>query len=243
MSDFGGLIREAREKAGLSSHRVAELVGRASGTVKAWERGRTVPNDPFVVSSLAAVLAIDEGSLFRAAGLDVPLRHEALTIEQELATIAPSKPQSQNRPPREEPRPLPPEVLSSRTADEQPVLTGPMPDENTRDVQPLDSDTSPSEAVTDFLEKSRDVIAGAAAPAVEMLKRAGRATRRPLATTASHGSGTGSYMEDPDERWSYRLRLLWTATGIGILGVLFLWAGSRALEAFGETWDALLAGL
>jgi hypothetical protein len=50
-------------------------------------------------------------------------------------------------------------------------------------------------------------------------------------------------MDDPDERWSYRLRAMWTAAGVGVLGVLLLWAGSRAWQAFGETWDALLSGL
>lgn len=235
MSEFGGLIRDAREKAGLSAHRVAELIGRASGTVKAWERGRTVPTDPFVVSSLAAVLAIDEGSLFRAAGLDLPLRHEALTIEQELATIAPSK--AQKPPPRQEPGPLTQQTPSSVITDEQPVV----PTREERPPELVAADASASEAVTEFFDRSRDAMASAAAPAVEMAKRARRATRRPAAGTASPAAG--SYLEDPDERWSYRLRSLWTATGVGILGVLLLWAGSRALDAFGEAWDALLAGL
>lgn len=234
MSDFGGLIRDARERAGLSPHRVAELIGRASGTVKAWERGRTVPTDPFVVSSLAAVLAIDEGSLFQAAGLDLPRRHEALTIEQELATIAPSK--AQNPPPRQVPRTLTPPTPSPVITDEQVAAT-----REERSPELVASDPSTSESVTEFFERGRDAMANAAAPAVEMAKKARRATRRPAAGTASTGSG--SYIEDPDERWSYRLRSLWTATGVGILGVLLLWAGSRALEAFGETWDALLAGL
>jgi transcriptional regulator with XRE-family HTH domain len=96
MSEFGGLIRDARERLGLSPHRVGELIGRASGTVKAWERGRTIPNDPFVVTSLAAVLAIDERALFRAAGLTPPDAPPVTTIEQQLASIAPAAPISSN---------------------------------------------------------------------------------------------------------------------------------------------------
>lgn len=243
MSDFGGLIRDAREKAGLSPHRVAELIGRASGTVKAWERGRTVPNDPFVVSSLAAVLAIDEESLFRAAGLDVPLRHEALTIEQELATIAPSKPQPRSPSSHPEPRPLSSDAPSSVITDEQPAVARSTAVEGSPDLLPSEKDSSPSEAVTEFLGRAGAAIADA--PAVQMMKKAGREkpTRRSPSAPASPTPGTVSYMEDPDEQWSYRLRSLWTAAGVGILGMLLLWAGSRALEAFGETWDALLAGL
>lgn len=242
MSEFGGLIRDAREKAGLSPHRVAELIGRASGTVKAWERGRTIPSDPFVVSSLAAVLAIDEGSLFRAAGLDLPLRHEALTIEQELATIAPSKPQPQDTPPLPEPPPLSSERASSVTTGEQPF-----PARSTfREVPaPLPSDGAPSEAAAEFFGRGRDLATDDTAPAVPKRRKAARERPSPRLAVESTQPAISpvSYMEDPDERWSYRLRSLWTAAGVGILGLLLLWAGSRALDAFGETWDALLAGL
>ena len=72
MAQFGSLIAEHRERLGLSSGRVAELVGRSPGTVRAWERGRSQPEDPIVVSSLAAVLGIDETELFLAAGMEPP---------------------------------------------------------------------------------------------------------------------------------------------------------------------------
>jgi transcriptional regulator with XRE-family HTH domain len=87
--DFGGLIRRQRDQLGLSVNRVAELVGRAPGTVKNWERGRSVPSDPGLLSTIAAVLAIPESELFEAAGLDAPLWEHAPTIEQSLSEIAP----------------------------------------------------------------------------------------------------------------------------------------------------------
>ena len=249
MSDFGGLIRDAREKLGMSPNRVAELIGRASGTVKAWERGRTVPSDPFVVSSLAAVLAIDEDTLFRAANLNLPDRHQPLTIEQELATIAPSRPVAGSSPTPNTERPAI-------------VADSPDPAPPAEEVDDRDDLAPAVSSPSDFFQKGMESLAGAGAPLLEKIRarreplleklrerrrRAPRPTptpvsRAPMSTTAAVVP-TGSYMDDPEERWSYRLRAVWTAAGVAGLGVLLLWAGSRALDAFGETWDALLAGL
>lgn len=216
MSDFGGLIRDAREKLGLSPHRVAELIGRGTGIVKAWERGRAVPTDPFVITSLAAVLAVEETRLFRAAGIDPPGRQPTLTIEQELATIAP-------------PRPAPEE--GTETAAEG-VSRGVMTQETPSAPKPQ-PETATS-AVTEYVP--RQPVAPAAAP-----PPAHREPRSPR--VASEQAIARSYMDDPEERWSYRLRAAWTAAGVGALGILMLWAGSRALDAFGDVWDSLLSGL
>jgi ribosome-binding protein aMBF1 (putative translation factor) len=249
MSDFGGLIRDAREKLGMSPHRVAELIGRASGTVRAWERGRTVPSDPFVVSSLAAVLAINEETLFRAANLNPPNRHEPLTIEQELATIAPSRPTVAASPTPTTERPAivadvpsrhhlpgPPRIRSSlsrpfrvpRTSSRKASTRSP------RQV-PRFSRTCGRAA----LLFSRSCAHAVPTPPASLRARQNRAPMPAPVPVVP----TGSYLDDPEERWSYRLRAVWTAAGVGALGVLLLWAGSRALAAFGETWDALLAGL
>ena len=248
MSDFGGLIRDAREARGLSPHRVGELIGRASGTVKSWERGRTVPADPHVVTSLAAVLGLDELALFRAAGLNPPDHREALTIEQELATIAPRSAPSD--PPREvelqfirAPAGAPsgaPELASEGVARNQGVETETASNET---AQPEESVT---DAVTAFLQKGVDVIAEASAPVLEQFRKARKERTRPAPRPiVSHQpvAPSGSYLDDPDEQWSYRLRSLWTAAGVGVLGILLLWAGSRALDALGDSWEALLAGL
>lgn len=219
MSDFGGLIRDAREKLGLSPHRVAELIGRGTGIVKAWERGRAVPTDPFVITSLAAVLAVEETRLFRAAGIDPPGRQPTLTIEQELATIAPPR----------QPRPAPEEGTETSA---EGVPRGVMTQETPSAPKPQ-PETATS-AVTEYVARQADAPAAAPTPA----RREPRSPR-----VASEQAIARSYMDDPEERWSYRLRAIWTAAGVGVLGVLMLWAGSRALDAFGDVWDSLLSGL
>jgi transcriptional regulator with XRE-family HTH domain len=245
MSDFGGLIKDARERLGLSPHRVAELIGRAAGSVRAWERGRTVPTDPLVVTSLAAVLAIDETELFRAAGLTPPGVAPTTTIEQQLASIAPAA-----RAPS--PATVPQPERSSVATDEHPAAE----DDGSDDAE---AGETPLDAIADFLQKGKEAIVDVGVPAIERLRRRPRRTNRsdrrgsssssPTGTHPALPSGsypvmpTGSYMDDPEERWAYRLRTLWTAAGIGALGVLLVWAGSRTLEALGEAWDALLAGL
>ena len=250
MSEFGGLIRDARERLGLSPHRVAELIGRASGTVKAWERGRTVPNDPFVVTSLAAVLAIDEPTLFRAAGLTPPTVAPANTIEQDLASIAPAKTPAHAPP---QPRPAA-EAESERGAvitDEHPAVTTESGSIGAGEApaaeSPLDAIGAFLDKGVEVLEKGREAIVEAGVPAIERLRRRRRQPKarpdpRPV-VIPSVQPVSESYMDDPDERWAYRLRTIWTAAGVGALGLLLLWAGSRALDAFGDTWDALLAGL
>jgi hypothetical protein len=101
------------------------------------------------------------------------------------------------------------------------------------------------EVVTDVLQKGKAVLVEAGAPVLAGLRRS-REEQRPRPAAIPPPTApvpTGSYMDDPDERWSYRLRTVWTAAGLGALGVLLLWAGSRALDALGDTWNALLAGL
>lgn len=214
MSEFGGLIRDAREKLGLSPHRVAELIGRGTGIVKAWERGRAVPTDPFVITSLAAVLAVDEARLFRAAGMEPPDRQPTRTIEQELATIAPQRP----------PVPEPTDSQEAETASRTVI---------TRQESPEPKPLPPA------AHAPRHVTPRAAPSQPERpLTRLGEPTPARVEAATPR-----SYMDDPEERWSYRLRAVWTAAGIVGLAVILLWAGSRALDALGDAWDALLAGL
>jgi transcriptional regulator with XRE-family HTH domain len=243
MSEFGGLIKEARERLGLSPHRVAELIGRAPGTVKAWERGRTVPNDPFVLTSLAAVLAINEAKLFDVAGLPQPGVVATPTIEQELASIAPV---------RQAPSPPPSDASPAAGRSAPPPVAAYEPQgvaETTEMVEPRQSQQSESEPFpgSEFFHKGVDPIKRfwsflgerSAKPSQrDRVRRESRAIPiRPAAIP------TGSYMDDPDERWSYRLRAFWTTAGMVGLVIVLLWSGSRALQALGDTWDALLSGL
>ncbi len=126
--DFGGTIKASRERLGLSQSRVAELVGRTQATVRSWEHGRTAPTDAGTIKSLAAILALDEEDMFRAAGLEPPAPRSQLTMEQILSEIAPANlppvvsrapaPQPE-RGPEATPAPLPIEI-------EEPTLAQPV---------------------------------------------------------------------------------------------------------------------
>lgn len=246
MSEFGGLIKEARERLGLSPHRVAELVGRAPGTVKAWERGRTVPNDPFVLTSLAAVLAINEAKLFHVAGLPQPGLVATPTIEQELASIAPV---------RQAPTPPSPDPSLSDGQSSPSVGpgAGPVAENEPQGVaettvepeQPQQSESEPFPG-SDFFQKGVDPVKKLWSFFGERSRSGTRDRVRPESRAIPIRPAaipTGSYMDDPDERWAYRLRAFWTTAGMAGLVIVLLWSGSRALQALGDTWDALLSGL
>lgn len=71
--------------------RLGDLVGRSRSAVRAWERGESVPDDRSVLAALAAVLDLDEGSLYEAAGVDRPSQETRPTVEQALATLRPDQ--------------------------------------------------------------------------------------------------------------------------------------------------------
>ena len=90
---FGRTVRYRRTKLGLSQAKLAELVGRSTATVRAWERDKSRPNDPKVLEALAAILGVDERQLFDKAEVETPLFEEnSPTVEQALATLAPPEP-------------------------------------------------------------------------------------------------------------------------------------------------------
>lgn len=124
--DFGGLVRRSRERLGLSQARLGELVGRAASTIRAWERGQTVPTDPTAVSTLAAVLGLDEPELFELAGLDPPLVIEDHpTIEQSLREIAPREVVDDPSPP-----PVQESLLDGASGSESPAAKTPIAPED-----------------------------------------------------------------------------------------------------------------
>ena len=92
---FGRTVRYRRTKLGLSQTKLAELVGRSTATVRSWERDRTRPNDDKVLTTLAAILGIDERQLFEKADMVPPQPVEEEThptVEQVLATLTPTRP-------------------------------------------------------------------------------------------------------------------------------------------------------
>ena len=252
MSEFGGLIKEARQRLGLSPHRVAELIGRAPGTVKAWERGRTVPSDPFVLTSLAAVLAINESKLFHVAGLPLPGVVATPTIEQELASIAPVRQAPAPPPPPPDPSlvaggRLPSVVLDSAPVAEHEPQGGAETSQAVEQHPPRESESEPFPG-SDFFQKGVDPFKkfwsffGERSRTKSLQPDRVRPEPRSIPVRPA-AIPTGSYMDDPDQRWSYRLRAFWTTAGMAGLVIVLLWSGSRAWQALGATWDALLSGL
>ena len=121
---FGRTVRYRRTKLGLSQAKLGELVGRAATTIRSWERDTTHPNDPKVISALAAILAIDEQMLFEKAGIDMPAQEASPTMEEYLATLRPA-----------EPTPLPDandseSIESEDTAEDDPVVPETEPTSN-----------------------------------------------------------------------------------------------------------------
>ena len=222
MSTFGSLISKQRERLGLSSARVGELVGRSPATVRGWERGRSQPDDPVVVSSLAAVLGIDESDLFAAAGLEPPRASTPFSLEETLSTIAPTQ---ADRPSKHAAEPdLPVAATTGRAAERRGKLS--------EVDSPIDKVRT---ALGSFAETWRQQQATQPSNRLPEPAPSVVAQRRSLASL--------SYMEDVEQRWSYRVRSILTAAGIGLLGIVLLWAGSQLLGAVGDVWDALTAGL
>ena len=86
---FGRTVRYRRTKLGLSQAKLGELVGRSSITIRSWERDKSHPNDPHVITTLSAILGVDERSLFEKAGQTQPELETSPTIEEELASLSP----------------------------------------------------------------------------------------------------------------------------------------------------------
>lgn len=226
MAQFGTLVAEHRERLGLSTSRLAELVGRAPSSVRSWERGSSVPDDAVVVSSLAAVLGIEESALFEAAGLTLPRRSMPASLEDTFSSIAPS-------------------------ADTRQVDVEQMPDQPMAAARhartSAESKLDGKESVLDKFRSALEVVTGNDATSADR-STSRAAVRSPVATGSSITTGRKpmnalSYMEDVEERWSYRLRAILTVAGVGLLVIVLGWAASELLAAVGDVWDALTAGL
>ena len=90
--DFGEVVRQGREQAGLSQVRLAEFIGKSPSALRAWEHGRSRPSDAAAVRALAAVLGLDEGDLLDAAGFERPVTSDPRpTMEQDLISLAPDR--------------------------------------------------------------------------------------------------------------------------------------------------------
>lgn len=225
MAQFGSLIAEHRERLGLSTSRLAELIGRAPSSIRAWEKGRSTPNDAVVVTSLAAVLGIDEVELFRAAGLPAPEHRPHASLEETLSSIAPS-------------------------ADTRQVDVEAMPDQPTAGARharsSAESKLDGKDTVFDKFRSALEVVRSDAGAGGSEPDQPGARPAPPAAVPVPNGrkpTKALSYMEDVEQRWSYRMRAILTVAGVGLLVVVLGWASSELFSALGDVWDALTAGL
>lgn len=282
--EFGGLVKRSRERLGLSQTRVGELVGRAPSTVRAWERGQSIPNDPSALSSLAAVLGLDEVELYRLAGLEPPMVIENFpTIEQSLREIAPVPPRVQ---------PVQPPLVDQPTLDEQIRLTEPRsnveavssetatpekpaPPEAQRPIgagpetpvaagvrsEPIRPAPATSLPVEDVTAAQLEEMLGEMPPrrrtrprdtnkdplgrrALEAIRSLDAPWRRKRSASEPVGKPlSASYVEIPEQRRFYRLRIVYTAVAMVVVVLLGIWSLGAARDAIGVALDLLLENL
>jgi transcriptional regulator with XRE-family HTH domain len=229
------MIRGAREKLGLSHTRLADLVGRSPSIVRAWERGHTIPEETSVLSSLAAVLGLDERSVFTAAGVTLPGPRTTRTLEQSLSEIAPTALGGPVRVPSGgAPAPQP---AAPVRAGVPPV--SPPPGDDSRPAASAGrrgNHRSPSPR-----KGSRSGTVRWWEPARSLLRRRPTGSRPAAspAPTVPAPAQARSYVEDPGQRLLYRMRSLFLLAGIVVMLIVFVWAAGGFFDAVGASLDAI----
>lgn len=216
---FGRTVRYRRTKLGMSQAKLADLVGRTATTIRAWERDKSRPNDPNVLSALAAVLGIDERHLFDKAGVEPPEAATSPTVEQALATLSfedvvDASGDGAEADQRDEPRPEP-------EADREPAAAIPAEEPERQPSMARQSET---------VGASRQPAYVAPPDPFE---------RAPVTPTTADLS----YMEDDSQRQLYRVRNLATMVAFVALVIAFIWALGEGMGALGEWWGDFVANL
>lgn len=221
---FGRTIRFRRTKLGLSQTKLGELVGRSPSTIRSWERDDSTPNDPDVLMALAAVLGVEQRTLFEKAGVDRPDIETSPTLEQELATLRPPVVEGE-----EETENHGVEITFSYQElaglgvelEDEPIVIDEEPDPEV-EVEEQAAD-SPVPAFTE--PRAPYVVTRLSSAPMEQMYR------------------EPSYLEDPSERQLYRVRTVATAVGVVVLLLLLMYAAGKTLESFGEWWDSFFGNL
>jgi transcriptional regulator with XRE-family HTH domain len=229
---FGRTVRYRRTKLGLSQTKLAELVGRSTTTVRSWERDRSTPNDASVLFALAAVLGLDDRTLFDKAGMPMPDRELSPTVEQALASLAPV------------------DVRIPDAIDEQAVVI------DTEDVDSaLESETLEHvSSIPDAPDRSADAD-GELETDFEPFPLSGpepvgampEPSPQPafisppdpfVYTAPSMSAAEPSYIEDNDQRQLYRIRNLATFVLIVALIVILIWSATSGIDALKQWWTS-----
>jgi transcriptional regulator with XRE-family HTH domain len=230
---FGRTVRYRRTKLGLSQAKLGELVGRSTATIKSWEKDKTRPSDPKVLSTLAAILGVSEYQLFDKTDVDRPVLEETSpTVEQALAELS-----------REQPIVVPnstPEPHAADTAaytddtETEPLEVGPAVAADLDDPESEVPIRQPEEAPS---EKAPALVSmGASQPAYA-------APPEPYVQAPITPSPEVSYIEDRSQRQMYRVRTLATIVALVALVVAFIWAFGEGLGALGDWWDSFFNNL
>jgi transcriptional regulator with XRE-family HTH domain len=239
---FGRTVRFRRTKLGLSQTKLAELVGRSVTTIRSWERDKSVPTDPKALAALAAILGVDERSLFEKAGQAVPAAEDSPTIEEALATLDPDLVEGTTFGTVEEPDETSP--ADDEAATEEPAVVD---DVVTPAIEEPAAEEGVAEAAAEeFFEAA---VADESEPEVaEVTPRTPAPSYAAPPTPYSVVSAVPpahepSYMEDSTQRQLYRVRNLATVVVLVALGIAFLWALSEGLGALGDWWDEFFGNL
>jgi transcriptional regulator with XRE-family HTH domain len=210
---FGRTVRYRRTKLGLSQAKLGDLVGRSPATIRSWERDSTQPNDPKILSALAAILAIDERMLFDKAGVEVPAHESEPTVEQALATLRP-------------------EGKSDRGSSELEINQQVEGDSHAED-EPAEREEGPDGRVEPFRPRPTQPQRVAYTVPPEPL---------PI-THLTPSVTDLSYIEDESQKQMYRVRNLATMVVGVVLVIAFIWAISEGWGALGEWWDEFFGNL
>lgn len=224
---FGRTVRYRRTQLGLSQAKLAELVGRSTPTIRSWERDKSRPNDPQVLSALAAILGVDERQLFEKVDLERPASVETSpTVEQALATLSAEKsPVREDRVEIDEPDPdtAPPESV----------------DEYRLDLVELEADYEEGDSLTREPAKAERVLVPSASVRPAYVAPPDPYVQTPITPTLADAS----YIEDSSQRQLYRVRNLATLVAVVAMIIAFVWALGEGLGALGDWWDDFFGDL
>jgi len=242
---FGRTVRYRRTKLGLSQAKLGDLVGRSASTIRSWERDNSVPNDPKILTALAAILGIDEVHLFEKAGTELPGIESSPTVEEALATL---NPESSYGPAMSMFDLEPAEIVSDQGEDDSPDsadLDGPDDRDDPADAEdgdlppvvfpapgphgPLTQPDPISVSPVTELPAERPALS----PSPEQFRL----------TTPTPSVHEVSYVEDQSQRQMYRVRTMATVVAALALVIALIWALNESLGALGDWWDQFFGNL
>ena len=226
---LGDLIRQQRAALGLTQARLAELVGKSPSTVRSWERDRSRPADEASLSALAAVLGLSEDQVQQAMWTEAAPPQTA-----DMPASTPSSPAV----PAPDPEPTPAEGPSISESASEPATLDPVEvaesGETARaaEVEPVElpAPVAPPELETVV---SEDIFSPPSRATSDRRFRLGDLADVLRSTSAvSSRPRVPSYLDDPTEIRTYRLRTIMTAALLIFMIIVLFWAVGEARDAF-----------